>query len=389
VFGPKRTLIRIVLWWSLFTALTGLVWNLTWDSGYVTYLFGLPLLLNGFIVLLTIRFLFGVGEAGAYPNIARALQNWFPFRERGSAQGAVWMAGRFMGGLSPLIVMALVFHTVAADTGERIVHWRHIFWIFGLIGVVWCVFFWWWFRDLPEEKKGVSPAELQLIHGEDGPPAAGHAGVPWLGLMRNLNLWTLCAMYFCCAYGWYFNITWLPKYLKEQHGVTTDSYGFWTFTLMAGAPLLFGSFACLFGGLLSDFFIHKTGNRKWGRRIFGLIGHSICAACYFLSILATNPWMFVLAIAMAAFWNDLTMGSAWATCQDIGKKYAGIVSGCMNTIGNLGGAVAGWLTGRILVEAADRHQGWTINFVIFGSVYVVAAFLWLRIDSTKMVPQSK
>src|SRR5439155_8811215 len=84
------------------------------------------------------------------------------------------------------------------------------------------------------------------------------------------------------------------------------------------------------------------------RRLFGLMGHGICAICYFFAIYARNPWVFVLAIALAAFWNDITMGSAWASCLDIGGKYSGIVSGCMNTIGNLGGAMAGTFTGLVL-----------------------------------------
>src|SRR5262249_52753577 len=140
--------------------------------------------------------------------------------------------------------------------------------------------------------------------------------------------------------------------------------------------------ACLLGGLLTDRFIKRTGNRKWGRRIYGIVGHGLCALCYFLSILAHNPWLFVLGIALAAFANDLTMGSAWAVCLDIGKRYSGIVSGCMNTVGNLGGFMAGTATGIVLQHFGKPH-GWTVNFLTFGAVYVIAALLWLGIDSTK------
>src|SRR5262245_9990537 len=99
-FGPRKTLIRIVLWWSTFFCLTTVV----------GYQFGGVALVGatGLWVLITFRFLFGVGEAGAYPNIARALYNWFPLSQRGFAQGAVWMSARFMGGLTPLIWLCLV-----------------------------------------------------------------------------------------------------------------------------------------------------------------------------------------------------------------------------------------------------------------------------------------
>jgi MFS family permease len=456
VVGPRRTLIRIVLCWSAFTALTGLIFPIP----------ELPLLAFG--AMLLVRFLFGVGEAGAYPNLARALHNWFPFRERGSAQGAVWMSGRFAGGVTAFIVLALIVR-IPADGGGEVVHWRHTFWLFGVLGVVWCAVFWWWFRDHPEQHPAVNQAELELIHAEapdplpatlpaggegerlagrfqarpgkvaaikgpghvaaaaaedeppipdpapplevavtDSPGTAGsqdaggaeapafrrdlpsHAGVPWLKLLTNLNLWTLCLMYFCAAYGWYFNITWLPGYLTREFGVDEQTWGFWTYSFMAGAPLLVGAVACLAGGLLTDGFIRRTGNRKWGRRLFGVIGHGVCALCYFAAIWAADPWVFVLCIALAAFWNDMTMGSAWASCLDIGKHYSGIVSGCMNTIGNLGGAAAGVATGLILeMHEGNSRLGWQVNFLIFAGVYVIAMLLWLRFDPTKpVVPET-
>jgi nitrate/nitrite transporter NarK len=215
-----------------------------------------------------------------------------------------------------------------------------------------------------------------------------HAKVPWARLLGSTNLWVLCLMYFGGAYGWYFNITWLPKYLASQYGVTREAYGFWTVSLLSGAPLLLGSAACLVGGLLTDRFIRRTGDRKWGRRLFGMVGHAVCALCYFASLFAPGPWWFVLAVALAAFWNDLTMGAAWASCLDIGGKYSGIVSGCMNTIGNLGGAVAGTATGWVL-DSFGPERGWPINLASYGLVYVLAVFLWLRFDATRpVVPEA-
>jgi MFS family permease len=373
VFGPRRTLIRIVLWWSLFTALTGAIYPNPQAPWFA------------FAAMLLVRFLFGMGEAGAYPNIARSFHNWFPFGERGSAQGAVWMAGRFAGGLSAFAVLALIYRTTGPG-GAVTVHWRHCFWIFGLLGVAWCGAFWWWFRDRPEQHPAVNPAELALIRGSrPAPPggAGGHAGVPWGRLLTSGNLWSLCLMYFCASYGWYFNITWLPKYLKSQYGVTSDSHGVLAVSFLSGAPLLFGALACLVGGLLTDAFIRRTGDRKWGRRLFGVLGHGVCAACYFLSLLAASPWLFVAAITLATFCNDLTMGSAWASCLDIGRKYSGIVSGCMNTVGNLGGAAAGFTTGWVLERF--QAQGWTVNFLSYGAVYVAAMLFWLRFDATRPV----
>ena len=422
-YGARNTLIRIVLWWSIFTALTGTI--------YPT-----PGSLVALGLLLTIRFLFGVGEAGAYPNIARAFHNWFPFQERGFVKGAVWMAGRFAGGVTAFFVYALMYETmfapntpefaernqhiligaVSSSAGDswtavvatgatladyRVTHWRHTFYIFGGLGIVWCVLWWWWYRDNPAEKTGVNAAELALIR-EGTRQHTDALVVPWGKLLKSVNLWLLCIMYFCAAYGWYLNITYFPGYLKEElkidKGDVKWTSDFWIAGFMVGLPLLVGSVSCLIGGYLTDAFIQWTGNRKWGRRLFGIIGHGLCACCYFVAIFyMKSPWTFVLLIAFAAFWNDLTMGAAWASCLDIGKRYSGIVAGCMNTVGNLGGALAGILTGQILDWHTDhltkgsvafdeaKNQGWTMNILLWGSAYLLAVLCWFWFDATKPV----
>lgn len=382
-FGARNTLIRIVLWWSVFTALTGMIF-----PGALAF----PLLLG-------VRFLFGMGEAGAYPNIARAFHNWFPFGERGFAKGAVWMSGRFAGGITAFVVYALMFETVTPE--GKVEHWRHTFWIFGILGVLWCVIWWWWYRDNPADKPNVNAAEIALIRGS-GEHKDEKLVVPWAKLLTSTNLWILCLMYFCAAYGWYLNITFFPGYLKDQLGIEKGpekwTRQFWIAGLMTGLPLLVGSVSCLLGGIFTDMFIKRTGNLKWGRRLFGIIGHGLCASCFFVAIyFMKSPWTFVLLIAFAAFWNDLTMGAAWASCLDIGRRYSGIVAGCMNTIGNLGGAIAGILTGWILdwhtgtlergsdAFNAAKDQGWVVNITLFGSAYLLAVVCWFWFDAAKPI----
>jgi MFS family permease len=216
-------------------------------------------------------------------------------------------------------------------------------------------------------------------------------------------------MYFCASYAWYFNINYLPSFLTEQYG---SQSGKLALAIYAGGPLWMGAIACFFGGWLTDLFIRRTGDRKWGRRWFGLVGHGLCATCYLGCLVAPNAVSFFLAVSLAAFFNDLTMGAAWATCQDIGKRYAAIVAGCMNTIGNLGGAASAFLIGYVLDIAVDHYEtvhdvnismlkgaekaaafkvanlpGWQVNFVSFAVVYFIAMALWFVIDATKPVAQ--
>jgi MFS transporter, ACS family, glucarate transporter len=405
VFGPRRTLIRIVLWWSFFTALTGLIGLHV--GGYV---------LGTVWVLVAVRFLFGIGEAGSYPNLTRALHNWFPFRERGMAQGTMWMSGRLMGGLTPmvwsLLVAGIAYETIELASGEvqvtswvvpPLVHWRVSFAIFACVGVVWCILFARWFRDRPEQKPSVNAAELALIRSSAAEAAPGHAHVPWRSIIKSTNLWFLCIMYACQSYGWTFYITYLPRFLEGQHGVAKSSF---LGAIYKGGPLWMGAIGCLLGGFLTDWFIRRTGNRKLGRRIFGIIGHCGCIVCFLLCPLTHTAFWFFLTISLAGFSADITMGSSWSLCQDIGRRYAAIVAGCMNMIGNLGGFLGAVFTGYVLhlgvyihgralglateEMSANEHSaglmtGYQINFLIYAAVHVIGVICWCLVDSTKPV----
>ncbi|HVL12597.1 MAG TPA: MFS transporter [Gemmata sp.] len=398
-YGPRKTLIRIVLWWSFFFCLTTLV-------GY--QIGGVAIVgVTGLTILVAFRFLFGVGEAGAYPNIARGVYNWFPVSQRGTAQGAVWMSARFMGGLTPLIWLCLV------DPEMLGLHWKTGFWIFGGVGLMWCLGFALWFRNTPEEHPAVNQAERELIASGRGPEPVHH-GVPWGRIFRSRNLWYVCGMYVCINYGWYFFMYFLPDFLKKQfageRGTLDDRI---IMALMAGGPLLVGVFGCVIGGILTDRHVRRTGDRKWGRRLYGVIGFAGAAGCYGLAIAGAvnqNMWLFAAGVALSGFFNDLAMGPAWAVCQDIGRRYSAIVSGFMNMIGNLGGVTTIFVTAQIMkstvaarqaqAEAAGTNvadavrageiDGYIINLTLYALAYVLGIAFWLLIDASKpIIPEDR
>src|ERR1051326_7871530 len=117
--GPRRVLMRIVIWWSFFTAATGWAWNRT--------------------SLLVTRFLFGMGEAGCFPNLTKAFTTWLPSHERVRAQGITWLSARWGGAFTPPLVALVIRHF----------GWRHSFEIFGILGIVWAIVFFMWYRDDP------------------------------------------------------------------------------------------------------------------------------------------------------------------------------------------------------------------------------------------------
>jgi ACS family glucarate transporter-like MFS transporter len=398
-YGPRKTLIRVVLWWSFFFCLTTLV----------GYQFGTIALVGttGLAVLVVFRFLFGVGEAGAYPNMARGLYNWFPLSQRGTAQGAVWMSARFMGGLTPLIWLCLV------DPQMLGLNWKAGFWVFGAVGLLWCLVFALWFRNTPEEHPATNQAERDLIAADRG-EAQVHGGVPWGKIIRSRNLWYVCGMYVCINYGWYFFMYFLPDFLKKQFaGQTATVEDRAVMALLAGGPLLVGVLGCLLGGILTDRHVRRTGDRKWGRSLYGVIGFAGAGGCYVVAIMGArsgNMWMFAAGVAMSGFFNDLTMGASWAVCQDIGRRYAAIVSGFMNMIGNLGGVTTLIVTAAIMkaqvaakeaealatgvgadspaIAAARRAgeiEGYIINLSLYAAAYFIGVVFWLLIDARKPI----
>ncbi len=347
MIGPRRVMTRIVLWWSVFTTLTGVVRNL-WS-------------------LIAVRFLFGAGEAGAYPNTTKVISRWMPTAERGFAQGMVWMCGRAGGAFAPgLAVLVITW-----------ISWRPTFWIFGAVGFVWAAIFWLWFRDTPREKSSVNEAEVLIIQSGQAslaPTGGTHIHVPWARLFSSGNLWAICWMYFCMAYGWYFYITWLPTYLRAR-GATMMKAG-----IYGGMPLLFGAIGCGLGGLLTDYVVRRTGRVK-NRRYIGAAGFLLGSLCMLASAWLQNPVASVFSISMASFFGDMTMGSSWAVCLDVGHELAGTVSGCMNCWGNLGGALSPVVTGFLV-----QHTGnWNLPIVLSSGIFFLGALLWLIIDPTKSV----
>ena len=337
--GARQVLMRIVLWWSFFTAATGWAWSFT--SMIVT------------------RFLFGAGEAGCFPSITRAFTTWLPRKERSRAQGIVWLSARWGGALTPILAGSVIAYF----------GWRHAFEIFGCLGVVWAIVFYRWYRDNPFDKPEMNEAERALMR--DIEPPTQHGRAPWLPLISSPHVWLLCIQYFCLSYGWYFYITWLPTYLREGRGLALTSS-----LLLGGLPLFFGGIGNPTGVLLNSWLTRRTGNLRLARKSIACAGFTGASAFLILSTRVHDPVMAILAISMASFSNDLVMSGAWTSTMDIGGKYAGTVSGAMNMFGNFAGVLAPALVGYILKETGD----WNLTFYISAAIYAGGIVCWALID---------
>lgn len=340
-YGPRRILTFITVWWSIFTVAHAAAWNRT--------------------SLIVIRFLFGAGEAGAFPNITKAFSTWLPSRERVKAQGILWMAARWGGAFTPLLVQWFL----------GFMSWRSAFTLFGVFGIIWAIWFYKWYRDTPQEHPAINKQELGVIGNIEA--TAGDHSVPWARFASSGTVWLLWLSYFCVSYGWYFYITWLPTYLREARGMSLG-----TSAAMAGLPLFLGGIGCMISGLATPWLSKKLGSERGGRRIIAIVGVLGAAGMLVLSTKLGNPFYAILAIAMASFCNDLAMPPAWGACMDVGGKFAGTLSGSMNMMGNLAGGVAPIVIGK-LIQATSSN--WDLTFYISASIYLVAAVCWFFLDS--------
>jgi MFS transporter, ACS family, glucarate transporter len=350
LIGPRQVLTRIVLWWSAFTMLTGAA--------------------RGYASLVAIRFLFGAGEAGALPSASNCIARWFPLSERGKANGALLFGTRVGGMVSVPLVLQII----------RLWGWRASFVIVGSVGLVWAGAWYVWYRDSPATHPAVSASELAWIkqdHGgqdrRDGQD--GNVSTPWRALVTSANLWAICAMYFTYGYGLYFYFTWLPTYLIRELGFSELSGG-----LLAGLPFLFAGIANLAGGWLTDVLARTRGLRT-ARCGLGFASFFTGAALTFASTLVPQPLAKAILLAVALGAVDLALSACWAVCLDIGRDYAGVVTGCMNTFSNLGGV----LTPLVVAYAVERWQSWTIPFYVTAVVYAAGAAIWLTIDPTRPI----
>ncbi len=338
--GARRVLTRIVLWWSAFTALTGTVSN--------------------YFLLLFVRFCFGAGEAGAYPGSTSSVSRWFPAAERAKAAGAIWMASRLGGALSPVLVVPI----------QQVYGWRASFYVFGLLGVIWCFAWFRWYRDNPADKEGISRQELDEI----GPPAKrGHHGLPWGKVLGQRNYWNILLMYHTYCWGAYFYLSWLHTYLQKGRGFTENEMA-----VASTAPFLCGAAGNLFGGWLSDRLV-KTKGLTFGRRFVGTTGLALSALCMLATSQTESKILAVVFLSLGYGFMDCMLPVAWAICLDVGGKYAGAVSGSMNMAGQFGSFATASAFGYVVAAT----KSYNAPLVPMSGLLMISAFLFTRIDPTK------
>lgn len=348
--GQRRVLTRVVLWWSAFTSLTGAV--------------------SSFPALVAVRFLFGIGEAGAYPNISGSIARWFPVTERARTQGYVWAASRMGGALAPLLVVPI----------QQAYGWRAAFWIFGSVGFAWAAAWWFIYRDDPREHPRITRQELDEIAAGAAVRPAGSAHAAPGSILHSRQLWLLVTMYWCQAWGSWFFFSWMHTYLVKARGFTESEMG-----IFSALPFVMSAAGNLTGGYLSDLMVRKHG-LSIGRRVVSCAGLATGAALILATALSTGKTSAIVLLTLGFGIMDLMLPSAWAICLDIGRENAGVVAGAMNMSGQFGGFVCTILFGYV-VEATGNYNA---PLFLIAAMVATAAVLFGWIDASRpLIPRNE
>lgn len=348
VWGDKRgyrlVLALIVLWWSLFTGLTGLAWS--------------------FGSLLVIRFMFGIGEAGSYPCMTGVVVKWYKQHETSTAQGYIWAASRMGGALTPFIVLPVL----------TLLGWHWAFYLLAALGVVWAAGWYLWYRNHPADVKGITAKELASLP-EAAQKSETKVAIPWRRMMQNRQFWLILAMYFFYAWGSWFFFSWFPRFMEVGRGFDKSEL-----TYVIAIPFVMSMIGNIAGGYLSSRLSLKYG-LKVGRRLLGVGGLAVSALFMFLAAFIPGKIEVFVFLSLAFGVIDLMLPSAWAICSDIGGRYSGAVSGAMNTAGNIGGFVCATAFGY-LIEATGNYNA---PLFVITAMLVIAAVLFCSINPTKQL----
>jgi MFS transporter, ACS family, glucarate transporter len=367
-YGSRRILTRIVIWWSVFTALTGAAW--------------------GFASLVAIRFLFGAGEAGALPNSARVLREWFPDSSRGRAQGIV-TTSMLLGGAASF---------TASQWLIDLVGWRWSFLVFALVGLGWALAFYVWFRDDPAAHDQTNAAERRLIGAgrktqqpviDDGDAVGekigpAHGPIPWARVYACTNIWLLSAVMITMSAMFELLSSWYPTYLQEARAASQQLSG--NLTTLVLAP---GALAAFFGGWLTDWLVEKTGSVRWGRTAQAAAGAGLTAFAILASIWSDSTAVAAAFIALVAFGVQLQLPSWWACATQVSGRHLGALFGLMNMMGGVGRMlsqlfVGGFADWRKSLGYSGRER-WDPALYLYVAIALIGMTLWLLINPEKTV----
>lgn len=346
-FGAKKMMTIAIIWWSIFTTLTGVTTSL--------------------ILLLIIRFLFGVGE-GCFPSASwKSLSNYFPSKLRGRAT-AIQSSVNTLGPALAAIVAAGIINSFG---------WHNVFIWLGLPGIIIGCCIWYFIYDNPKQDPRITADEIQELTDDERQQAAiakadgiNIKTIPFSQIIKMKVLWQLAAIWFLFDITfWGFN-SWLPSYLMEARGLSLSKTG-----IMAAIPFLCGTVGTLVGGWTSDKFKH---GRTWSYAI----GSLASAGFLYLTFTVSELTYAMIFQCISAFFMFFAMGIFWGILMDvINKNIMGTASGIVNFGGQLAGIVSPVIMGFLIQINKGSYDN---AFLFMIGALILSAIVTLTLNTKKV-----
>jgi MFS transporter, ACS family, glucarate transporter len=337
-WGPRKSLTLSVFFWSLFTLCTGLT--------------------TGIAALIAVRFLFGLAEAGVFPQATRALHNWTLPQQRGLALGLLNMGSR----------LGAAFGVAMTPISVERFGWRESFVVLGIVGAIWAAIWFCWFRDRPGKDSGTESSFS--FKANQNTLAVAREKLPLRSFLSSRNFYLITYQYFASQFTFFICLTWLLPFAKTRYGITTGAAGFY-----ASIPLYCGALAMWIGGTAVDQ-IYKAGRWKLSRVMPPLAGFALATLAMLPAPFMHSVGWFIACFALTTFGLDLTVSASWTVCCDVGGKYSGTLSASMNTAGALGSLASSFLF-PVLIKWAGNV---TIYFCVAALLNVTALVCWKYIE---------
>jgi len=365
-FGSRTVLMVIVVWWSVFTALTGVV--------------------SGFIALVIVRFLFGAGEAGALPNAARMIARWFKPESRGFPQGLMNTAALLGGASAPFVAIKTIVWIDgrvapwAAEYGLHLTGWRVSFYLFGFLGLLWALLFWIWYREVTPEIS-INESAPESI---DPPVPVKPSALDWSRVLTSPTVWLMGLINTCASAVSYMYMSWYPSYLQNGRGVQPVESGEMTTVVLMG-----GALGSLVGGILSDRMIRITRERRWSRAMIGSFGMGISSAGLLIAPLFESAWNSSWVLCIGFFGGMLMIAAWWGVVADVSGRYVATLFGLMNGLGIFGAIASQIYVGRMVKTNLSLNlvgrDAWDPMFQNYAIVAGIGAIAWLFVNANRKV----
>jgi MFS transporter, ACS family, glucarate transporter len=342
--GQRKVLIRIVLWWSLFTALTGLT--------------------TGLITLICARFLFGMGESGAFPNSSGVVFRWFPSTETARGISSLFAGLNVGAAIGPLIIvpMALSFG------------WRAPFFLNGFIGLIWVLVCYKWFRNKPSEMKSITAEEIKFI--EQNRQIINHQKIfPWETVIKSRTAWAMVTSFFCSQWGLYFFVAWMPVYLQQGRHFSENEM-----KLITSGLFIVGIVGALTSGFFCDWLVKNKG-LVFGRRLVGFLALGGMGLSFLAVATISSNLIALICLITAGLFPACFGIVAFSTCVDIGDEHAGTVAGIMNFAGQVGAFFLAIVFGKIV----DVTHSFNAPLFLISGILLIGGFTWLTVNPKEKI----